>query len=156
MSKAHKSGRHEHGRSAGAKLRDHRPAQSDTENRSGHTGKMSARKGAGAAFAPGTFVIVSLSNPREKFWGAVRDLSTAGLSARGMDLNSFDDFVSLVHGGESPSASEVFFPMHRVERVELDQRNGAIPSLAERFLASTGVSADVLLGTTKAGRSPAK
>jgi hypothetical protein len=31
--------------------------------------------------------------------------------------------------------------MHRVERIEADQRNTDIPSLSERFVAATGQSA---------------
>jgi hypothetical protein len=98
-----------------------------------------------AAFAPGTVVVVSLANPREKFWGAILELSPAGLSLRGIDLASFDGVVSLLRSGEPANAVEVFFPMHRVERMETDLRDGAIPSLAERFLASTGHPAAFLL-----------
>jgi hypothetical protein len=85
-------------------------------------------------------VIVSLNNPREKFWGAILELSPAGLSVRGIDLNSFENLVSLLRAGDPASPGEVFFPMHRVERVEADQRNGSLPSLSERFLSATGQS----------------
>jgi len=99
---------------------------------------------ASGAFLPGRLAIVSLTNPREKFWGAVLGLSTAGLAVRGIDLLSFDDFASLVRSGTAVAASEVFFHMHRIERIEADQRNGEIPSLAERFLKSTGKTAEEL------------
>jgi hypothetical protein len=33
----------------------------------------------------------------------------------------------------------VFFPMHRVQRIEIDSRNGDLPSLAEQFAAKTGI-----------------
>ena len=43
----------------------------------------------------------------------------------------------------------VFFPMHRIERMELDARSGQIPSLCERFRNKTGRDAEaVLLGKT--------
>jgi hypothetical protein len=100
---------------------------------------------AATIFARGAVVLVTLNTPREKFWGVVLELTTAGLAVRGIDLNSFDDFARLVREGEPAAASAVFFPMHRVERVELDTRNGSIPSLAERFSSKSGRDvADVL------------
>jgi hypothetical protein len=88
---------------------------------------------------------VTLSSPREKFWGAVLELSGAGLSVCGVDLNSFDDFAAMVRSGDA-EPGVVFFPMHRVERVELDARNGDIPSLAERFAEKSGRAAAAVLG----------
>ncbi|MGZ4827193.1 MAG: hypothetical protein ACXVY9_07495 [Terriglobales bacterium] len=94
-----------------------------------------------AIFARSAIVPVTLNSPREKFWGVVMELTTAGLGVRGIDLNSFDDFSRLVREGEPVAASAVFFPMHRIERIELDARNGSIPSLAERFASKSGSSA---------------
>jgi hypothetical protein len=91
-----------------------------------------------AIFVRGAIVLVTLNSPREKFWGVVLELTTAGLAVRGIDLNSFEDFARLVRDGEPAAASAVFFPMHRVERIELDTRNGNIPSLAERFSSKSG------------------
>jgi len=91
-----------------------------------------------AIFSRGRIVLVSLSAPREKFWGALLDLSPAGISLRGIDLNSMEDFARQVKSGEPVSPGAVFFPMHRVERMELDARNGEIPSLCERFFSKTG------------------
>jgi hypothetical protein len=88
-------------------------------------------------FASGVVVLVTLNSPREKFWGAILDISPAGLGVRGLDLNSFDDFIRLVRSGEPASLGAVFFPMHRVERVEIDAHNGDIPSLQERFHSKT-------------------
>ena len=99
---------------------------------------MSSETQLTGPFRPGALVIVTLGNPREKFWGAILELTPAGLSMRGIDLNSFDDFARLVREGEPVAASAVFFPMHRVERIELDARSGDIPSLAERFAAKSG------------------
>ena len=87
---------------------------------------------------PGAMVIVTLSNPREKFWGAVLDLSVVGLSMRGVDLISFDELLSQIKGGESFTSGVVFFPMHRVERIELDLPESNILSLSQRFAQQTG------------------
>jgi hypothetical protein len=87
-------------------------------------------------------VLVTLNNPREKFWGMVLSLDQAGTCLRGIDLRSMDDFSRLVKSGEVASPAVVFFPMHRVERIELDARSGEIPSLAEQFAAKAGIEAD--------------
>jgi len=83
-------------------------------------------------------VVATLSNPREKFWGVILSLTLEGLSLCGIELASFEDLVSIVKQGESFSSSVVFFPLHRVERIELDLPDGAIPSLSQRFAAKTG------------------
>ena len=53
----------------------------------------------------------------------------------------------MIKAGDPPSFGVVFFPMHRIERVELDSPDGNIPSLSERFTAKTGLDpASVLTG----------
>lgn len=89
-------------------------------------------------FVAGALVLVTLNTPREKFWGAILELVPAGLSVRGIELNSFEDVATMVKAGELVTPAAVFFPMHRIERVDLDARNGDIPSLAERFRSKTG------------------
>src|SRR4051812_30718705 len=87
----------------------------------------------GGTFQEGTVVLVTLNHPREKFWGAIIAVTPAGISVRGIDLNSFDDFSRQVTSGEPVAPHVVFLPMHRVERMEIDVRNGEIPSMVERF-----------------------
>jgi hypothetical protein len=123
--------------------------------------RQSARRGTetGALFSRGRIVLVSLNAPREKFWGALLDLTPPGVSLRGIDLNSMEDFARQVKLGEPVSPGTVFFPMHRVERIELDARNGDIPSLCERFFAKTNrqfaefVAADSKASLTQTERS---
>jgi hypothetical protein len=86
----------------------------------------------------GQLVLVTLQNPREKFWGMLLALTPAGASLRGVDLQSFDDFIQMVKAAEASAANTVFFPMHRVQRMEVDARNGGLPSLANQFAAKTG------------------
>jgi hypothetical protein len=99
---------------------------------------MSQHSEAAGPFCAGAIVIATLASPREKFWGAILELSAIGLSLRGVDLSSFDDFISQIRDGETFAAGVMFFPMHRVERVELDLPEGTIPSLAQRFAQKTG------------------
>ncbi|MGE5207226.1 MAG: hypothetical protein ACM3PW_16570 [Chlamydiota bacterium] len=89
-------------------------------------------------FCPGAMVLLALGDPREKFWGQLMALSEAGISLRGIDLESFDDSAAMVKAGEPFTPATVFFPMHRVERMELDVHAGGLPSLRERFRAQTG------------------
>ena len=89
-------------------------------------------------FRPGALVIATLSSPREKFWGAILALSPEGISLRGVDLVSFEDLVSQIKAGDPFTSGVVFFPMHRVERMELDLPEGGILSLAQRFAEKTG------------------
>ena len=89
---------------------------------------------------PGKLVLVTLQNPREKFWGVLLALTPAGASLRGVDLQSLDDFTHLVKAGEATTPSTVFFPMHRVQRIEVDARTGELPSLGDQFSAKTGVT----------------
>ncbi len=97
-------------------------------------------------FGLGALVMVTLAAPREKFWGAILSLSAAGISLRGCELVSFEDFVAMTRSGEGFTPSVVFFPMHRVERMEADAAGNGLPSLAERFARETGVEVGPLLG----------
>jgi hypothetical protein len=99
-------------------------------------------------------VIATLGNPREKFWGAVLALAAEGLSLCGIELASFEDLVAMVKENEAFASSVVFFPMHRVERIELDLPDGAIPSLSQRFAAKTGIEPGQLLLTHGIGGVP--
>jgi hypothetical protein len=92
-------------------------------------------------FAPGTLAVVSLGNPKAKFWGMVLASAPSGLSLCGVDLASLEDLAAMVRDGEACTPAVVFFPMHRVERMELDLRSGTVPSLAERLFATTGLQA---------------
>jgi len=87
-------------------------------------------------------VILSLHTPREKVWGELLSLNTAGVTLRGIDLNSFDDFVhQVLHPeGERVSLPTLFFPMQRVERIALDEPSGSIPSFSDIFERKVGRS----------------
>jgi hypothetical protein len=93
-------------------------------------------------------VIVTLGNPRDKFWGMILALAPEGLSMTGAELASFEDLVVMVKDGEPFTPAVVFFPMHRIERIELDLPNGSLPSLSQRFSAKTGLDPARLLGSS--------
>jgi len=110
---------------------------------------------SGSPFRAGIMVVVTLASPREKFWGAILSLTAEGLSLCGAELASFDDLVSLVKDGEPFSPGVLFFPMHRVERMELDLPDGTIPSLSQRFTSKTGLDPVSALLSHPTANSPA-
>jgi hypothetical protein len=103
-------------------------------------------------FYPGALVIATLCNPREKFWGMVLALAPAGLSLSGIELASFEDLAVMVKEGEPFTPAVVFFPMHRVERIELDLPDGNLPSLSQRFYAKTGLPPSSSLAPAEVNR----
>ena len=111
----------------------------------------SARTPARDPFVPGSMVVVTLGNPRDKFWGMILSLAPEGVSLSGIELASFEDLVVMVKDGEPFTPAVVFFPMHRIERVDLDLPDGSLPSLSQRFSAKTGLRPTETLGSRLAG-----
>lgn len=102
---------------------------------------MSQFENSDTGIVPGAPVIVNLHSPREKVWGVLRDLNTAGVYVRGIDLNTFEDWVQMIVRGErNMGLTHVFLPMWRVERVALDESLDEIPSLAAQFYARVGLT----------------
>ena len=91
---------------------------------------------------PHSIVIVSLHTPKEKVWGELVVINPSGITLRGIDLNSFDHLIRQMNepDGERMGFPTVFFPMHRVERISLDEPSGAIPSMDELFARKLGRS----------------
>ena len=94
-----------------------------------------------------TVVLVNLQNPREKFWGVLMSDQANGLTLCGIDLNSFEEWSRSVARGETEMGlSTVFFPIHRVERVNRDETIGGSQSLAEVFESRSGTDIWAHLG----------
>lgn len=91
---------------------------------------------------PNSIIILSLHDPKEKIWGQLVALTQAGVTVRGIDLNSFDDFIRQVRHpeGQPVGLATIFYPMHRVERIALDEPKGEIPSLTQTFHAKVGMA----------------
>jgi hypothetical protein len=104
---------------------------------------------SGASLDIHSIVVISLHSPREKLWGEIVSINSAGVTVRGIDLNSFEDFVSQVRHpeGERVGLPTVFFPMARVERISLDEPSGSIPSMADLFERRVGRSLKEYLAT---------
>lgn len=90
-------------------------------------------------FDSGDSVIIILRDPREKLLGILDEITTAGITLRGIDLSYFEDWVrSIVADEPHLPMNDYFFPMWRVERMTRDEPTGEIPSMAEQFEERTG------------------
>lgn len=89
---------------------------------------------------PGSPVVLSLQGPREKIWGVLLSVGPAGIALRGIDLAAFDDWVRQEARGEESliGLTTLFYPMHRVERVEGDETIGPLVSYSDRFALEVG------------------
>ena len=87
-----------------------------------------------------SIVIVNLHSPRERFFGRLLDIAMHGITIRGIDLNAFSDWMDhITHREESGvQPTTVFFPIHRIEKIIMDEGIGAIPSFSDTFLAKVG------------------
>ena len=89
-----------------------------------------------------SIVIVNLQNPKEKFFGRLLEITTPGVTVRGIDINAFEDWMDhITHREESGvQPTTVFFPLHRIEKIILDEGIGAIPSFSDNFLTKVGAT----------------
>jgi hypothetical protein len=96
-------------------------------------------------------VILHLNDPTEKFWGLLLRLDGVGLWLRGLNLASFDDWLSEAarNEGQGVGLSTMFVPMRRVERLFLDEQVGAVESYSQRFERRVGVSVIAYLDLTE-------
>lgn len=90
--------------------------------------------------APGAPVLLYLHSPREKVFGLLVALETAGVIVRGLDLLSLEDWMRQEARGETSGLGlvSVFYPMWRLERMERDESVGELEGLADRFHRLTG------------------
>src|SRR3954471_170383 len=86
-------------------------------------------------FAPTSLIIANLVNPKEKFFGVLMALSAAGITMRGINLDSFEDWIHQIARNEEPDLDLItmFVPLFRVERIFLDEPSGSIKSYSQRF-----------------------
>jgi hypothetical protein len=111
-------------------------------------GENSAKRKTG--IEQGVAVIVVLHSPKEKCWGILDEVSAAGVFLRGLDLNSFDDWVRAVaHGEPFMGLGDLFFPMWRIERLARDEASGGVPSLYEQVEQRTGRTVQELIDDTR-------
>ena len=91
---------------------------------------------------PHSIVVVSLHTPKEKVWGELVVINTAGVTVRGIDLNSFDHFIRQINepDTERVGVPTLFFPMTRIERITLDEPSARSPRWTKCFAAKSGAA----------------
>jgi len=96
----------------------------------------------------GSIVIVNLQNPKEKVFGKLVAMSSSGITVRGMDVNSFNDWMYQYSQNEPKiviTPTTIFFPMHRVVSCYLDEDMGEVPSLSSEFMKKTQKGIEAVL-----------
>jgi len=86
------------------------------------------------------YVVVYLHSPRERWWGLLRAVTPAGATLRGLSLESFEPWARSVARREDAgiAPTTVFFPIHRIERIDEDESTLSVASHADRFREWTG------------------
>jgi len=105
------------------------------------------------ALAEGSTVVIYLQDPKEKVWGVLVSMTPAGVVLRGIDLATFDDWMRQEARGEEEliGLTTIFYPMHRVVRMERDETVGPLTSYADRFAREVGKSVGAVLGLEPKG-----
>ena len=98
--------------------------------------------------APGTTVVVNCVEPKEELWGVLLRLDAVGAVIRGLGLGSVKDWIGQeAHGVEAYVApSTVFIPLHRIERIYVDESTSSAECYADSFTKATGGDVREALG----------
>jgi hypothetical protein len=97
----------------------------------------------------GSLVILNCVSPKEKLWGVLIRIDSVGIVIRGLELSSVEDWLQQEKQQTEPliGPSTQLIPMHRVERVYLDESTPVITSYGDRYAAECGANAcQALLG----------
>jgi methylmalonyl-CoA/ethylmalonyl-CoA epimerase len=88
----------------------------------------------------GSLVILHCVSPKEKLWGVLIRADSVGMVIRGLELGSVEDWLQQEKQQGEPliGPSTQLIPMHRVERVYLDESTPVIMSYGDRYAAECG------------------
>ena len=97
-------------------------------------------------------VVAYLHTPKEKVWGLLISINTAGVTVRGLDLVAFEDWMRQEARQQETmiGLTTLFYPSSRLERLELDETVGPVLSLAERFRVAVGLTVHEVAGVSPA------
>ena len=103
----------------------------------------------------GALVVIHLANPTEKFWGVMEELEGVGVTFRGINLDSFEEWMTEMARREPSSLglATMFVPLFRVERIFLDEPVGAVESYRQRFERRVGAPIAPFVGLAEADES---
>lgn len=88
----------------------------------------------------GSIVILNLQDPREKIIGKLLTISPSGITIKGVDVNSFNDWMHQFTQKKPTTTifpTTVFFPMHRVLSCYRDEDMGEMLSFSSQFKERT-------------------
>ena len=96
---------------------------------------------------PGTVIIAHLVNPTEKFWGVLEAIDATGVTIRGLNVESFEDWIAQIRREETQSLglATMFVPLFRVERIFLDEQVGEVEGYSQRFERRIGMSIETFM-----------
>ena len=90
---------------------------------------------------PGALVVLCCLNPKEKLWGVMEQLDGRGVIMRGLGLDSVEDWLRQERTKTDAmiTASTVFVPIHRIQRIYCDESSEGFVSYGDRFSADCGL-----------------
>ena len=98
-------------------------------------------------FDPGTIVIAHLVNPSEKLWGVLGSIDGTGITLRGLNVDTFEDWIAQIRRDQAQSLglATMFIPLFRVERIFLDEQVGEVEGYSQRFERRVGMTIESYL-----------
>ena len=95
---------------------------------------------------PGQFVNIHLTDPTERIWGRLKRLDPAGVVVRGIDVRQIDTFRYQFRKDQPTVFPQtLFFPMHRVLKIDLDEPVDHLPAIIESIKRATGMDEDQIM-----------
>lgn len=97
--------------------------------------------------AEGSIVIAHLVNPTEKIWGVLYSIDPAGVTLRGLNVDTFEDWIAQLRREDTASLglATMFIPLFRVQRLFLDEQVGAVEGYSQRFERRVGMKLETFL-----------
>ncbi len=93
----------------------------------------------------GSVVTIYLIEPVERFWGRLLHLTPAGATLRGIPVDQIESFkYQLKKKNPNIRARTVFYPMRRVQTMDLDEPIGDLPSVIDSIKTITGLEEETI------------
>ena len=94
----------------------------------------------------GDYINIHLTDPVERLWGRLIRLSNAGVIMRGIDVKEIEAFKYQFRKQEKEVFPQTaFFPMRRVQKMDIDEPLDQLPSVIEALVEATGKNADEII-----------
>lgn len=90
----------------------------------------------------GTIVMVTLKDPQDRIWGALRDIRPDGITVQGIRIETLDEFVRQTResAGNPPAVPATFYPLRRLDNFQWDPTDADLAIYASRFREQMGVT----------------